>query len=306
MKLKRISALALIFVIAFIGGCDDDQNIIDQTPEIIEEVDEPMPYPLFIGDVEIVSSPESVVCLSPSLSEIIFELDYGSRIIGRSTYCDYPPNILSLPDVGSSANPDIEKIIELSPSLLLVSTPLSGRDMFRMEQAGIATLTIPAASNLSGLRDIYRALGLVFEGMFTGAESGDQAFAVISKACDNIGVVNIGKFLYITDGLKAATGDTLESSIFSCFGENLAAGGTDYEFDMSLLSALSEDSAGQPDIILLSDKYTIDDLLASEYFRELDAVTQDRIIFIDNSCFERPSARLERLIEKMITDFRRL
>jgi iron complex transport system substrate-binding protein len=166
-----------------------------------------------------------------------------------------------------------------------------------LEQAGVTVLVLPVGGGLSDLRDVYSAVGLAFEGVFTGAESGQEAFSVISRACDNKDVVNLGKFIYITGDFKAATGDTLEDAILSCFGENLASGGEDYEFDFSLLLE------NQPDIILLSNKFTEDDLLEEEYLSRLDAVLQGRIIFIDNSFFERPSARLTWLIEKMLADY---
>jgi iron complex transport system substrate-binding protein len=301
MKTKKLLAILIIFCLFIFIGCDDkeDEEVIE--PDIIEnEPDEPMPYPLFIGDVEIERSPQRVVSLSPSLTEIIHELGYGSRLIGRSSYCDFPPVALEVTDIGSGANPDIDKIISLSPNLVIATTPLSSMDMFRMEQSGIRTLTIPASASLNDLRDTYRALGLVFEGLFIGAEAGDNAFSAISRACDNTGVVNIGRFVYITGDMKAATGDTLESSVFSCFGVNAAASGINYEFDFELLLE------NQPDIILLNDIYEAADLLASEFLSELDAVQAGRIIFIDNTAFERPSSRLVSLIEEMLTDFRGL
>jgi iron complex transport system substrate-binding protein len=284
-------------------GCEDDvpeDDADDVTDLIIDEPDEPAPFPVIIAGVSIAVSPERVVSLSPSLSEIIYELGYGNRLISRSAYCDFPPGVLSLPVAGSSVNPDIDRIIALSPSLVLTTLPLSQKDMFRMEQSGITTLTVPAATGLNGLRDVYRALGLVFEGAFTGIEAGEEAFSVISRACDNKDVVNIGSFIYITGDFKAATGDTLEHSVFSCFGVNLAEGGRYYEFD---LSGLTEN---QPDVILLSNKYTTADLLSSGYFGSLDAVTEGRVIYIDNVSFERPSARLVRTIEQMISDFRNI
>jgi ABC-type Fe3+-hydroxamate transport system substrate-binding protein len=173
-------------------------------------------------------------------------------------------------------------------------------DMFRMEQEGIKTLIIPASGSLNDLRDSYRALGLAFEGLFTGMEAGDTAFSVISRACDNTSVVNIGRFIYVTGDMKIATGDTLESSVFSCFGVNAAADGINYEFDFELLEE------NPPDIILLSNIFTTADLLASEYFAGLEAVLESRIIFIDNRVFERPSSRLVTLIEQMLADFRHL
>jgi iron complex transport system substrate-binding protein len=298
-----LSAFLISLCLLFSVGCDDDKNgdEIENPDEIInEKPDEPTPYPLIIGDVVIEQSPTRVVSLSPSLTEIVHELGYGNRLIGRSSYCDFPPVILSITDVGSGANPDIDKIISLSPSLVLTTSPLSGMDMFRMEQSGIKTLTIPASGSISDLRDVYRALGLVFEGLFTGIEAGDDAFSEISRACDNRGVVNIGKFVYITGDMEIATGDTLESSVFSCFGENVARDGINYKFDLSLLFE------NQPDVILLNDIFKIEDLLSSEYFGELGAALEGRVIFIENSVFERPSSRLVTVIEKMLIDFRGL
>ncbi|MCL2637408.1 MAG: helical backbone metal receptor [Oscillospiraceae bacterium] len=304
-KTKKIFILFILLIslcLMFLSGCDDNgEEEIIEPDEFVEDVpDEPMPFPLFIGDVEIERSPQRIVSLSPSLTEIIYELGYGSRLTGRSSYCDFPPVVLEVPDAGSGANPDIDRIISLSPSLLLTTSPISAMDMFRMEQSGIKTLLIPASASLNDLRDTYRALGLVFEGLFTGAEAGDNAFSGISQACDNTRVINIGRFVYITGGMKAATGDTLESSVFSCFGENVAANAINYDFDFE---ALLEN---QPDVILLNDIYSIEDLLANEFFKELDAVASGRIILIDNSAFERPSSRLVQLIEEMLADFRDL
>ncbi|MCL2018268.1 MAG: hypothetical protein FWG70_00790 [Oscillospiraceae bacterium] len=294
--------LALIFVISIGAGCDNNGNgdDIGETDITAEPDPEPTPYPLFVHDTEITRSPERVVSLSPSLTEIIHELGYGSRIIGRSSYCDFPPIIRQMPVTGSGANPDIDMIITLSPYLVLTTMPLSAKDMFLMERHGIKTLTIPACISLSDLRDSYRAVGLVFEGLFTGMDAGDSAFSDISRVCDNRSVVNIGKYIYITGDLKAATGDTLESAIFSCFGENIAKDGEDYEFDFELLIE------NEPDIILLSDIYEVGDLLALEHFSELNAILENKVILIDNSVFERPSSRLVPVIEKMLEDYRKI
>lgn len=304
MKKYLIVILLLILLITalFFTGCDffnkdSDNDISDETNDIVEDP-EPTPFPLIIGDVIIAESPKRVVSLSPSLTEIIFELGYGNRIVGKSNFCDYPPSVLSIAEAGSGANPDIDRIISLTPDLLVTATPLSARDMFRMEQENIAILTVPASTNLTLLGDTYRLLGLVFGGLFTGAEAGEEAFSVIARVCNNTAVIDIGRFIYVTSGLKAATGDTLEDSVFSCFGENIAKSYTDYDFDFSVLLD------NQPDIILLSDRYSAEDLTVSEDFKELEAVEAGRIIYIDNTFFERPSARLVKIIEGMLDDFK--
>ena len=298
--MKKLSAL-LLAIALILCGCGDTDN--DDVPEETSETTtsaEPVPYPFFVNDTEIAAQPERVVCLSPALTEIIYEMGFGDKIIGRSSYCDYPSNVKNTADLGSSANPDIDAIIDLLPDLVITSTPIASKDTFTMEQAGIKTVLIPAPTTLEGFSSIYASLGLIFEGMFTGTEKGEDTYSAVSKALGNTEAVNIGSFVYVTENLTVAGGDTFESAVLSCFGSNIAKNGIGYGFDKSELIE------NQPDIILLSDKYSVNDLLNDEYYSQLNAVLENRVIFINNVYFERPSARITILIDGLLIDFRNL
>lgn len=298
--MKRLSALLLAIAVMLCGcGDSDNDNIPEETTENTDS-QEPTPYPFSVNGTEILAQPKKVVCLSPALTEIIYEMGYGNKIIGRSSYCDYPSDVMQAADLGSSANPNIDAIIDLLPDLVITSTAIASKDTFAMEQAGIKTVLIPAPTTLEGFSSIYTSLGLIFEGMFTGTEKGEDAYSVVSKTLGNTEAVNIGKFVYVTENLTVAGGDTFESAILSCFGSNIAKNETGYGFDKA---GLIED---QPDIILLSDKYTIDDLLNDEYYSQLDAVIENRVIFISNVYFERPSVRITILIDGLMIDYRDL
>ena len=298
--MKRLSALLLAIAVMLCGcGDSDNDNMPEETTENTDS-QEPTPYPFSVNGTEILAQPEKVVCLSPALTEIIYEMGYGNKIIGRSSYCDYPSDVMQAADLGSSANPNIDAIIDLLPDLVITSTAIASKDTFAMEQAGIKTVLIPAPTTLEGFSSIYTSLGLIFEGMFTGTEKGEDAYSVVSKTLGNTEAVNIGKFVYVTENLTVAGGDTFESAILSCFGNNIAKNETGYGFDKA---GLIED---QPDIILLSDKYTIDDLLNDEYYSQLDAVIENRVIFINNVYFERPSVRITILIDGLMIDYRDL
>lgn len=301
MKKHIALILALAFAAALLGGCDngdDKQPEITTFPSATEA--EPTPYPFMLNDVEIAAKPEKVVCLSPALAEIIYELGYSETIIGRSSYCDFPPAISTIKDVGSTANPDMEAISELKPDLVISSTPIASKDIFTLEQEGIKTLIIPAPTSLEGFSSIYTSLGLVFEGMFVGAEKGEETFSGISKLLGNTENVNIGKFVYITEGFAAAGGNTFESSVLSCFGTNIAKDAEDYGYDTALLAE------NQPDVILVNNQYTAEDITSNEVLGQLDAVKENKIIFIDNLFFERPTSRITNLINNMLIDYRNL
>jgi len=71
--------------------------------------------------VAINGTPQRIVSLSPSNTEILFALGLGEKVVGVTDWCDYPPEALEKEKVGSYDTPDIEKIVALTPDLILVA-----------------------------------------------------------------------------------------------------------------------------------------------------------------------------------------
>lgn len=301
--MRKTTLFFLTVVICFSllsAGCDNNSDRDIKTDATESMTEEPTPYPFTLNNTEILSKPEKVICLSPALAEIIYELGYAQTIIGRSSYCNFPSEISLIKDVGSTANPDMDAIKNLKPDLVISSTPIASKDIFALEQDGIKTLIIPAPTTLEGFSSVYTSLGLVFEGIFTGTEKGESTFSAISKLLGNTENLNIGKFVYITENFTAAGGNTFESAVLSCFGTNIAKDSDGYGFDTELLSE------NQPDVIIVNNKYTKDNISGNETLGQLDAVINGRIIFVDNLFFERPTGRIMDLINDMIRDYQNL
>jgi iron complex transport system substrate-binding protein len=256
---------------------------------------EPQPFPIFVDDTEIPESPERIVSLSPALTEILFEFGYGDRLVGRSRFCDYPTGVGATVaiEIGSGFSAELERIIRLSPNLLLLSSPIPEIDRMTLQRAGIAAVVIPAPRNLEEFRSVYNLIGVILYGGFVGESKGESVFSAIQQACNNPHAVDLGRFIYVTENMAVATGDTLESSILSRFGENLAEQGRGYVFD---LASLVEDGGNQPDVIVLNSTITREELSDHPIFSRLDAVKSGRIIILDNAYFERPSGRIVDLI----------
>lgn len=64
--------------------------------------------------------PARIVSTSPSITETLFALGLGDRVVGVSTYCRYPPAVAVLPTVGTFLKPDAETIALLKPDLVFV------------------------------------------------------------------------------------------------------------------------------------------------------------------------------------------
>jgi len=71
--------------------------------------------------VAINGTPQRIVSLAPSNTEILFALGLGDKVVGVTDWCDYPQEALDKEKVGSYDTPDIEKIVALTPDLILVA-----------------------------------------------------------------------------------------------------------------------------------------------------------------------------------------
>lgn len=102
--------------------------------------------------------PQRIVSLAPSITEILFSLQLGDRIVGVTRYCDYPASAKALPQVGGYVDPNYEAIVSLRPDLVILLT--SHRDAkVELEKMGFRTLTTPQYT----VNDVHEAIRLIGE-----------------------------------------------------------------------------------------------------------------------------------------------
>jgi ABC-type Fe3+-hydroxamate transport system substrate-binding protein len=84
--------------------------------------------------------PQRVVSLVPSITESLFDLNLGGRVVGVTDYCKYPAEqVARLPKVGGTKNPDLEKISALRPDLVMMNSEENRKeDAEALKAAGIA------------------------------------------------------------------------------------------------------------------------------------------------------------------------
>jgi iron complex transport system substrate-binding protein len=64
--------------------------------------------------------PKRIISTAPGITEILFALGLGDRVVGVTEYCAYPPEVKKLPKTGSYITPNLEVIVSLRPDLILV------------------------------------------------------------------------------------------------------------------------------------------------------------------------------------------
>jgi iron complex transport system substrate-binding protein len=105
------------------------------------------------------TAPRRIVSLAPALTEILFALGVGDRVVGVTTYCDYPAEVAEIERVGGFVNPSVEAVLALEPDLVLVSPAAGNRDAaFAMRRAG-ARLEVVSAETLQDSFDAIERVG---------------------------------------------------------------------------------------------------------------------------------------------------
>ncbi len=99
--------------------------------------------------------PRRVVSLVPSLTETLFDLGLGDRVVGRTDYCIHPAEARSVPSVGGTKNPDLNRILALRPDVVFVNV----EENREADARALAAQGIPVA--VSFPRSVAEALALV-------------------------------------------------------------------------------------------------------------------------------------------------
>ena len=105
--------------------------------------------------VTLAQTPQRIVSLLPSLTEIVCELGACARLVGVDNYSNWPVAVQKLPHVGGLADANVETIVSLRPDVVLLS--LSSGALTRLEALGVTVIALEPKT----LADVQRVLGQV-------------------------------------------------------------------------------------------------------------------------------------------------
>jgi iron complex transport system substrate-binding protein len=84
---------------------------------------------------------QRVIALAPNLSETLFALGLGDRVVGVGDYSTWPPEVTKLPKLGGLFNPNLEKIVSLKPDLAVL-VPSEGDLAQKLKGLGVDSITL--------------------------------------------------------------------------------------------------------------------------------------------------------------------
>jgi len=148
-----IAAALQIFVLALIAlyplacsGRKHQVSPLTATHEVTDEAGRRLIIPEKI---------DRIVSLAPNLTEIVYAVGAGDRLVGDTTYCDYPEPAKKVVKVGDTMTPSVERIIALKPQIVLVSTA-SQLEVFTNQLS--AQQIAVYVTNPQSLDDVFRSI----------------------------------------------------------------------------------------------------------------------------------------------------
>ncbi len=234
----------------------------------------------------------AIVSLAPSITESLFAIGAGDRVVGVTEYCNFPPAARVRPRVGGMTTLSIEAIVALHPDLVVMSMEGNQRDDFsRLVHLGIPVVV----TNPRTLEGIYHSLHML--GTLSGqADSALRAVRRLRRLTDNILQKNR------TEGVRALLFVSLQPLIAAgerTFIDELLrnAGATNLAARTGLTyPTLSREAvvAYDPDVLfVMSDVLPATDAIMALYpeWSALTCVRTGRVFRLDADIISRPGPR---------------
>lgn len=239
-----------------------------------------------------------VVSLIPATTELVFALGAGDRLVGRTSWCDYPAAAAAVPDLGNGIGPNVEAVVAARPDLVLLYKSASNTTAAgQLRGFGIATLEL-ATDRMEDLDRIARLLGRAL-GRQAAADSLVLATATDLEAASAPSAhppVRPSVFILAWDRPPLTLG---RGSFLSEILER--AGARNLFDDIATSSApISIEAVAErnPDYILTTS--TDEPAIAErEEWRVVPAVRERRFLRIHGSEFNRPSPRIGQAIRQL-------
>jgi ABC-type Fe3+-hydroxamate transport system substrate-binding protein len=249
------------------------------------------------GDTASVELPaRRIVSLNPAATELLFAIGAGSAVVGRTAWCDYPPEATAVPSMGDGINPNLEAVVARKPDLVLLYTSGQNADAARrLEGLGIPALRFRTDS-LSDVPRLARVFGRLTGREVSGDSLADAFEAGLVAATAPAPARRPTVFLLVWDQppMTVGRGSFLTELIERAGGENLFAdiGGSSGPVSIEAVASRN------PDVILLLGS-ELPAFSERPEWQVVRAVREQRFVRAEGSEFSRPSPRAPEAIRRL-------
>jgi iron complex transport system substrate-binding protein len=258
-------------------------------------------FPITVTDdegtaVTIASEPQRIISLSPANTEIVFALDAGDRLVGRTDWDDYPAEAAALTPVATFTGVIMEQVVALEPDLILAAgnffTPPD--DIARMRELGYPVVVVYAPDVPAVLSDIELIGDAIGEPEAATAMATEMSSQLDDIAAAAAATGTTPRTFYQIGSEPEIYGPAPESFVSDMV--SLAGGDPITTSDPAVFSIpLEELVVADPEVIVLGDaNYGVcpDAVAARAGWSDMTAVENGDVRPVDDVPVTRPGARL--------------
>lgn len=239
--------------------------------------------------------PKRIVTLAPSLTEVAYFLGIGERVVGVTKYSSYPPDAARKPDVGSYVDLNVEKIVSLSPDLVVSTADGNQPAVIEiLEKAGIPVFvvnprnlrqviqTVVDIGEVCGVPDRARELadGLSARVDLIASKTADQDRPLVFLQVNGKPIMTVNANTYSSDLVRLAGGRNM----------------SDEEPITYPRISIEEVIQRKPDVIIVSSMERNGELekIRQQWLRldTIPAARNGRVHLVDSDLIDRPSPRV--------------
>lgn len=287
VKMKRWKFVFMTAVVAAFTACGK--------PAPRPMTTETRPFRDDLGrDVEIPVTPRRIICTSPEITEILFALGAGGRVVGVVRGCDWPPAARELPLVGDFSNVSLERVAALEPDLVIATGHEQKRVVAQLERLGAPTIAF-LASDIASVRRNVEAVGAVVGEEEKAAEmvaAFDEEIKTVTSEVEKLPAEDRPRvYLEICPEplMTVAEGSFVHDAILLAGGVNVGAGLPRPYSRVEAETVIARD----PEIIILChDAATAGDVRRRTGWSGITAVRDNRIHEVDPDLILRAGPRL--------------
>lgn len=259
-------------------------------------------YPMEITDsrgnvTQLDKEPMKVVSLSPNITEIIYALGRGDRLVGRTAFCDYPQEAQNVTVVGDFIEWNFETILALEPDVVFASALNTEENEKKLKELGVQIVFL---TQNESFESVYETIGMVAK-VLNAEEKSEEIIKEMQQAVsdvqNSVGGLNKPTVYYVVGygeyGDYTATGETFIASMLEMAGgDNIAADITGWVYSLEKLME------NDPYMIFCSEDAKTAFQQTNGY-KELTAVKEGRIYAIDENILMRQGPRLVEGLKKL-------
>lgn len=237
---------------------------------------------------------QRIVSFAPNMTEIVCFLGARDRLVGRTDFCNYPPDVAAVPSIGTLNSYNYEKIVTLRPDVVLMSTfdGTSRKEYDKLAGLGVHPFAL-AGQSIEGTIDMIDTVAMLL-GAFPESRVRTDSLRGIVDSIRNLvsGRTRVRTFIVLNKApLVTASKGFIHEVLTAAGGDNIAAGDPIAypEYSRELLVRQN------PDVILIpapSDEIIGELLETYPEWRELKAVREGRLYTIDQDLIARPGPRI--------------